>query len=360
LKAKRKKAKGLWKLVAAAIACALLLVALPGSAAAKKPRSLYWGATIGEQITGTAAPWDMTPVKELESVTGKGLSLISFSSTFADCNVSPCFYFRFPADEFDNIREYGAIPFYSWGSQSMPSVLDQPDFQLSDLISGRYDTFIRNWALGAKDWGHPFFLRFDPEMNGFWFSWSEGVNGNQPGEFATAWRHVHDIFTSVGANNATWVWCPNVDTTGHLRDLRSLYPGDSYVDWTCLDGFNWGERRGSPGWYSFSKIYHSTYRLITSKIAPSKPMVIGEIASSDRGGSKATWIKNMLNLVRNRYRKIRGLIWYDVNDRGTHWPLETSSGKAKRAFRAGIRSGAFRPNVYGNLGTGRPVPPPSR
>ncbi len=35
-----------------------------------------------------------------------------------------------------------------------------------------------------------------------------GVNGDQPGEFVAAWRHVHDIFTSVGATNATWVWCP--------------------------------------------------------------------------------------------------------------------------------------------------------
>ena len=48
-------------------------------------------------------------------------------------------------------------------------------------------------------------------MNGNWFAWMEGVNGNQPGEYVAAWRHVHDIFTAVGATNVSWVWCPNVD-----------------------------------------------------------------------------------------------------------------------------------------------------
>ena len=68
------------------------------------------------------------------------------------------------------------------------------------MISGKYDSYIpQNVAEDARDWGHPFFLRFDWEMNGNWFPWSEGVNGNQSGEFVAAWRHVHDIFTSVGA-----------------------------------------------------------------------------------------------------------------------------------------------------------------
>ena len=69
---------------------------------------------------------------------------------------------------------------------------------------------------------------------------SEQANGNRPGEYVAAWRHVHDIFTSVGANDVTWVWCPNVDPDHKMQSLGSLYPGDAYVDWTCLDGYNWG------------------------------------------------------------------------------------------------------------------------
>ena len=92
------------------------------------------------------------------------------------------------------------------------------------MIAGTHDAYIREFAEDARDWGHPFFLRFNWEMNGNWFPWSEGVNGNQPGEYVAAWRHVHDIFTEVGATNATWVWCPNVDPGGKFSDLALALP----------------------------------------------------------------------------------------------------------------------------------------
>jgi hypothetical protein len=348
--------------IIAAIALMLLFttLALPATAAAKhrKPASLYWGATIGSQLTGMKAPWDMRAVTAFERVTGKGLSLVSFLSPFAQCAApSVCTMEKFPRKPFEDIRAYGAIPFFSWNSTFSPPSITQPDFQLSDIINGGYDSYIRYFADSARAWGHPFFLRFDWEMIGFWFPWNEGVNGNQRGEFVKAWRHVHDIFTSAGATNATWVWCPNVNIYGDLPKLGPLYPGDSYVDWTCLDGFNWGIRRGSPGWLSFNQIYRSTYRQIARRIAPGKPMVIAEIASSERGGSKAAWIRNMLRTVRTRYHKVRGLIWMDVHERNTGWPIEKPP-KVRRAFRRGIRSRAYRPNVFGDL-TGSPIHPPA-
>jgi hypothetical protein len=168
--------------------------------------TLYWGAWIGDQLTGTEAPWDMGAVSKFEQSVGKQLSLVHFAAPFADCSVSPCSFYKFPAESMEDVRSHGAIPFFSWSSQSTPSNVNEPDFQLSDVISGRYDEYIRSFAEAAKAWGHPFFLRFNWEMNGNWFSWSEGVNGNQPGEYVAAWRHVHDIFTSVGATNVSWVW----------------------------------------------------------------------------------------------------------------------------------------------------------
>jgi mannan endo-1,4-beta-mannosidase len=343
-----------------ALAALAVLLLVPGAAAAKKrpPASLYWGAQIGDQMTGEAAPWDMTPVHRFEQIAGKGLSLIEFSAPFAECGDGGCVMTRFPGAPLDNVRRYGAIPVFSWNSTASPPSLDQPDFSLGALLSGRYDGYIREFATKARDWGHPFFLRFDWEMNGFWFPWSEGVNGNTPGQFVAAWRHVHDVFTSVGAHNVTWVWCPNVDHFNSLTPLGRLYPGPEYVDWTALDGFNWGQRRGSPGWQSFNQVFHRTYRRIVRKVAPGKPLMLAEVASSDRGGSKPAWIKDMLAKVRHKYRKIRAVIWYDVDDRGTNWPIERSK-KEGRAFRKGIRPGAFKPNLYGGI-TQSPIQPPPR
>ncbi len=317
---------------------------------------LYWGASIGDQLTGTQAPWDMNAVSQFEYKASKSVSLINFFMPFADCSSSPCSLYKFPAEQMGNIRAHGALPMLSWSSQSIPSSLDEPNFQLSDVIAGTYDGYIREFATAAKSWGHPYFLRFNWEMNGNWFSWSEGVNGNQTGEYVAAWRHVHDVFTSVGATNATWVWCPNIDPTDKLQSLATLYPGDDYVDWTGLDGYNWGPKKGDD-WLSFNRLYSSTYGRITTEVAPSKPMLIGEVGSSEQGGSKAAWIAAALAKVPTEYPKIRGLLWFDTFDDGMDWPIETSAS-ATEAFAGGIRNQAYRGATYADASTS-PIAPPS-
>ena len=328
---------------------------------ANGPGSVYWGAWIGSHLTGTEAPWDMNAVRRFEAMAGKQLSIVQFGSPFANCASGPCSYYSFPWTPFNDIRAHGAIPFLSWSSQSLPSSLSQPDYQLSDIISGAHDDYIRAFASKAREWAHPFFMRFNWEMNGNWFSWSEGVNGNRPGEYVAAWRHVHDIFASVGATNASWVWCPNIDPRGSLQRLAPLYPGDAYVDWTCLDGYNWGTNRAavdptSPTvWRSFDQLFRSTYDEIVQRIAPSKPMIIGETGSSEHGGSKAAWIEDMLATVPT-YSKIRGLLWFERFDSNMDWPLGTSA-TATQAFANGIRSSAYTTNTFGQISASPILPP---
>ncbi len=299
---------------------------------------------------------------KFDSMVGKNLSIESFGSPFADCSSSPCSMYAFPTTPFDTIRSNGAIPMLSWSSESTPAQLSEPDYTLGALISGRYDAYIRQFAEAAKQWGHPFFLRFDWEMNGNWFPWAEGVNGNTAGQYVQAWRHVHDIFTSVGATNTNWVWCPNVDPTHAWTDLSELYPGDAYVDWTCLDGYNDGTAPAGPfGWQTFDQLYQSTYAQITSQIAPSKPMLIGEVGSTEDGGSKAGWISNMLSELPTKYPKIHGMVYFEqdqTTDQGVyHWPVETSQSSIN-AFAQGISNPAYARNDYANLDTS-PIPPPS-
>jgi mannan endo-1,4-beta-mannosidase len=315
---------------------------------------LYWGAWIGDQLTGGQAPWDMSAVSKFEQMTGKPMSLIHFSAPFADCS-SSCSFYKFPTSSMQSIRDHGSIPFFSWASQATPASIDQPDFQLSDVIAGRYDSYIREFAEGARDWGHPFFLRFNWEMNGNWFEWSEGVNGNQPGEYVAAWRHVHDIFTQVGATNATWVWCPNVDPENQFQDLSSLYPGDAYVDWTGLDGYNSGtDPARSDHWRTFDQLYADTYQEITEEIAPTKPLVIAEVSSSEQGGSKAAWIDEALSSIPAQYSKVGALLWFEKYDSGMDWPIETSSA-ATSAFASAIQNPIYQGNSYSNLDAS-PIP----
>jgi hypothetical protein len=310
---------------------------------------IYWGATIGSQLTGAQAPWDMTAVTKFEEVTQKKLSLVQFFQPFANCASGGCSFYSFPTAPLESIRQHGAIPVLSWSSQSTPSSVNEPEFQLSDLISGRYDTYIREFAEQAKAWGQPFFLRFNWEMNGNWFPWSEGVNGNAPGEYVTAWRHVHDIFAAVGATNVSWVWCPNAEPSNSAGELASLYPGDAYVDWTAMDGYNWGTNPVKPGgWKTFSQIFSATYSFIQQSVAPSKPMMVGETASTESGGSKATWIKEMLTALPAQFPQIRALLWFDKYDDGMDWPLETST-TATSAFAEGIQNQLYTTNTFGTM-----------
>ena len=112
---------------------------------------------------------------------------------------------------------------------------------------------------------------------------------NTPSDWVAMWRHVHNIFTSVGARNVSWVWCPNWTSAPFTyTPVSRFYPGDRYVDWTCLDGYN-----ADDPWLSFSQVYGRSYQTIVKHIAPTKPMMLGEVSSTEAGGSKATWIRNM-------------------------------------------------------------------
>ena len=175
----------------------------------------------------------------------------------------------------------------------------------------------------AKAWGHPFFLRFDWEMNGFWFPWNEGVNGNRPastsppGATSTTSSPRSAPPTSPGSG------APTSTSTASLTPLGELYPGDAYVDWTGLDGFNWGKRRGSPGWQTFNQVFHRTYKRIVTRDRARQADDAGRgrlqrtRAATSRPGSRTCSVT-----IRHDYRKVRAVIWYDVDDRGTNWPIE--------------------------------------
>ncbi len=326
------------------------------AAASRTPQPLYWGATIGDHVTGEQAPWDMSAVTKFEGEAGKSASLVQFFQPFANCDPG-CDFYEFPTKPMESIRSHGAIPVLSWSSQSIPSSLNQPDFQLGDVIDGRYDDFIREFAAEAKAWGHPFFLRFNWEMNGNWFPWAEGVNGNASGQYVAAWRHVHDVFNAVGVTNVSWVWCPFVDPAGSMTDLASLYPGDGYVDWTGLDGYNWGTNPASPrGWRSFDQLFADTYGEIAEDIAPAKPLMIAEFGSSEQGGDKAAWIRDALSRIPAAYPQARAMLWFDKFDDDMDWPIETSPA-ATTAFAEGIGQSVYQGAGYPGLAGGSIQPP---
>ncbi len=161
-------------------------------------------------------------------------------------------------------------------------------------------------------------------MNGPWYPWSEGVNGNQPGSYVQAWRHVHDIFRAEGVTNVSWVWSPFVRLAG-TRPLSSFYPGDAYVNWVALDGYNGGSALDWGGWLSFEQIFGPS--LAELRALTTKPIAIAEVASAEAGGSKALWIKDFFASLERR-PEIRAFSWFHFN-KETDWRITSSSSAQK-------------------------------
>jgi hypothetical protein len=254
--------------------------------------------------------------------------------------------------ELDQIAKRGALPMVSWepwSSSGKPA-------KLWAIARGRYDGYIRRSAKMAKAWGKPIMLRFAQEMNGSWAPWERGHVGSTPRSFILAWRHLVSVFRSVGADNVTWVWCPNINT-GHLPFMQ-YYPGDRWVDWVGLDGFNWG---GSIGWRPFSEIFAGSYEELARRT--SKPIVIAETGSGQTGGDKAAWVTSTLSRELPYFERVRAVVWYNAIDR-SDFRID-SSASALRAFRRGIAqplySGTRRELIDTPLrlpGAVKPIPVP--
>jgi hypothetical protein len=309
---------------------------------------LLWGTWADGDRQGYGdPPWDMRPLDRFEAVAGRRVSIVHFGQPWYQGGRP----YPFGAAQMEAIRQRGAIPLLDWGSWDLAlgGRLEQPAFALRRIIGGDHDAYIAQWAACAREWGHPFFLRFDHEMNADWFTWAETANGNRKGEFIRAWRHVHGIFQRAGATNAIWVWSPVV-TTFWDESVAGYYPGDAYVDWVAMDGYNWGV--GTPKayrWQSFRDVFGDTYRALAS-IAPDKPMMIAEVASTEHGGSKARWIEDAFASLGSEFPRIRALVWFDRHAEGMDWELE-SSRSAAAAFAAGIRSPAFAGDDFDGLTT---------
>ena len=201
-------------------------------------------------------------MQDFASLVGKAPSLVPFNLPFENC-AAQCYWYGFPAKQLDAVRQYGALTLLNWSSMVSPISAYQPNFSLARVASGAFDSYIDAFAAGAKSLGPSAVpaLRLGDERQ--LVPVGSSANGNQPPDFVAAWRHVHDIFTSVGATNVTWVWCPNIAGPTTYANLAALYPGGAYVDWTCMDGYNYGALRSPATWQPFSSVFGPTYTTIT-------------------------------------------------------------------------------------------------
>jgi beta-mannanase len=312
--------------------------------------SVYSGAYIlGEGGLTTGSDWQA--VTNFAATAGKDVSLINNFDSWTDSGSSTNGTQAFPTAEMNNIRSHGSIPLFTWQPQNGKEGVSQ-SFDCSNVADGVYDAYIAQWARAAASWGHPFFLRFAHEMNGNWYPWCAGVNGNTSAQYVRMWRHVHDLFGSARATNVTWVWCVNVPFNGSAP-LAGLYPGDNYVDWISLDGYN---RLANP-WQDFSVIAFGTVTQLIS-LAPGKPIMVAETGcNQSNNGSKSQWFLNALTNYLPSQPRIKAWVYFNSTNLtdGNDWRITVPTG-AVTGYQQGIASGYYDTNRYAAI-AGSPIPP---
>jgi len=259
---------------------------------------------IGAYVRG--AVWNHDLLYEVEDDIGHAFDIIQWFSSWPTV---------FETNKVNELVAIGRKPLITWQS-SLQS--------LDSIIEGKHDVYLRSWAREVKKVNGDVYLRPFPEMNGDWTNW----NG-EPEKLKQAWIHIVTVFRDANVENVKWVWSPNITDEPRIEENRMelYYPGAEYVDYMGLSGYNWGTVRSYTAWKSFEVTYQDSYDRLTA--IADHPIWLAELASTEEGGDKAQWIKDMLNST--KFPQIDAIIWFNEN-KETDWRIE-SSVASENAFK---------------------------
>ncbi|OLZ39512.1 hypothetical protein A6E15_00275 [Natrinema saccharevitans] len=199
-----------------------------------------------------------------------------------------------------------------------------------DIADGEYDDVLSRWTAALDDWLHPgdgsaerrLYLNFAPEMNGDWVPWSGATGDSTPADFVDMWERTYEEVTDgdISDHHLQWIWAPdNVGTPSAGYSISEYYPGDNYVDWIGMHGYNWYEW---GGWVSPRDLYdHVIDRLqsVTDKpIAFSEYGTSSQVADEHRPERKGEWIDTVLEYLADS--DVQLACWFNV-DKETDWAV---------------------------------------
>jgi mannan endo-1,4-beta-mannosidase len=249
-------------------------------------QNFLWGAYAGDMIS------DLAP---FESLAGKSVNMRVYFWGWGD---------SFPSGLGADLKASGKTLVLFW---------EQYGTTLDRINSGEYDTYISQFATAAKNYGGQVILAPLHEMNGNWDPWDGTVSNNTPAKIIAAWRRIHDKFLSVANVKFAWdvnnVSVPN--TTANA--ITAYYPGDDYVDYVGVDGFNFD----NP-WQTWSQVFSNALNTLKQY---NKPIYIFSTACAP-GLQKAQWILDMGAGVKQY--NIAGWLWFNVN-KEKDWRINSDS-----------------------------------
>ena len=300
-------------------------------------------------------------VEGFEEMVGKHQAIIASSSYWGEQN--------FPVNNLNVIWRHKSLPLVFWSPWDKPYEEDHgPDkFSLTEILAGKWDTYIDKWAEAAREFGHPIIVVFGVEMNGSWFPWSgayyggaqwvpECNNWKGPETFRRAYRYVVDRVRARGASNIKWMFHTNNYPYPYetWNCAPAYYPGSDYVDWLGLSVY--GQQYKDEPNPDIPSLVDWPYEEMC-RLDPKKPVMIAEWATGEfplttappSAMRKPAWIKQGLELFRTRYPRVKAaLYWHErwQNADGSYSNLRVNSSvESLRAYRSGLA----HPDWLGNL-----------
>jgi len=213
------------------------------------------------------------------------------------------------------------------------------------IANGEYDDYIKLFGKNLKAflsgpdgiWGtyddRRAYLRFAHQMNGNWFPWAptcswscqqSGQTINQPTiSYVTMWRHVVGILDELGVRNSTrlqLVW--SVNNINFQDPLNKFYPGDFYVDWIGVDGYNFGNVIPDHNWEPASQVFKNDIFSQLNSISSKKPIAVtefGSVTSPKSTDDKNQWIDDAYTIFKSN--NVKMVLCYNLDAGNTDFAV---------------------------------------
>src|SRR3954470_1589784 len=266
------------------------------------PERIYVGASVEGWLSDPAAADAFT------KATGVSPSVAMYFYDFGG---------RIDAAALRRLSDAGRLPMMTWEPWNHTTPSANP-YSLQAIAAGDFDAYLSAQGKALAAVGAPVAVRFAHEMNGDWYPWGQGANGNTPADYVAAYRHVHDVIAAAGASNVVWVWSPITVISRPNVPLAPLYPGDDYVDWLGLSVYF-----SSPG-ATYAADVPSTLREL-AQFAPAKPLYVAE-TSVLPGPNRPAMIRDLITGLLT-IPNLVGLTWFN-QDTSQDYRIDNDPGAA--------------------------------
>lgn len=250
-------------------------------------KALKWGVYAG---------WSNASMSDFEALTNKKPEMEMVFVHWGNESQFPFYYGS-------RIRDKGRTMVLFWESSDFKrDPMNQPEYSQDAVLAGKLDAYFTKFAQGAKDYAGPVIIIPYSEFNGNWYPWGGTIGDNTPEKHIKAYRYVREFFRDVP--NVKFGWAPNSNSVPNTANnqLELYYPGDAYVDYVGVDGFNFGG-------LSFKQVFEDTLNRLKKY---KKPIYIFSFASA-AAPDKAAWIKDALTVQLPKHPEVVGWLWFNQN-----------------------------------------------